>query len=174
MANTNGNDEISIEAETMHDQAAAKALAIKELMREHKREVEGLLVEQDEEWFNDDPFVVISMENMAAEQQKKGEPKVYGAQNELHEFGVYRDDWWVGTSYAMMAMLYVLLFIFIIVVVWQFMYFSYQVRFFLALVAMFYILTTSSVPAGACRCVGDWRDLRRACCPALPSRYSRA
>ena len=122
----NGHAEDSIETETYHDQAAVKAQAIKELMREHRKEVEGLLVEQEEEWFNDDPFLIISMENTAAEQEKKGE-KVYGAQIEYHEFGVHADDWWIGTSRAMLALVYLVLFALIAIVIWQFMFFSYQV-----------------------------------------------
>lgn len=124
---TNGHkEEISIESETYHDQATVKAQAIKELMREHKGEVEGLLVEQEEEWFNDDPFLIISMENTATEQEKKVD-KVYGAQIEYHEFGVHTDTWWIGTSRAMLALVYLVLFALIGIVIWQFMFYSYQV-----------------------------------------------
>uniref|UniRef100_A0A7S0MZZ2 Uncharacterized protein n=1 Tax=Cryptomonas curvata TaxID=233186 RepID=A0A7S0MZZ2_9CRYP len=125
-AATNGHtEETSIESETYHDQAAVKAQAMKVLMKEHKGEVEGLLVEQEEEWFNDDPFLIINMDNNAAQDSKK-EVKVYGAQTEYHEYGVHIDDWWIGTSRAMLAIVYLVLFALVAIVIWQFMYYSYQ------------------------------------------------
>jgi hypothetical protein len=126
-AATNGpTEDDSIESETYHDQASVKAQAMQVLMREHKGEVEGLLVEQEEEWFNDDPFLIINMDNNAAQDSKK-DNKVYGATNEYHEYGVHVDDWWIGTSRAMLALVYLVLFALVAIVIWQFMYYSYQV-----------------------------------------------
>mmetsp|Transcript_30604 Transcript_30604/g.81725 ORF Transcript_30604/g.81725 Transcript_30604/m.81725 type:complete len:269 (+) Transcript_30604:107-913(+) len=118
-------EEVSIEQQTLRDQAAVKAQAIKALLREHKGEVENLLVEQEEEWFNDDPFVIISMENMAS-QTKTKEEKVYGATNEYHEYGVHIDSWWIGTSRALLTLVYLILFALIGIIIWQFMYYQYQ------------------------------------------------
>jgi hypothetical protein len=125
-ANGHESEDPNIEAETYHDQATVKAQAITMLMREHKAEVEGLLVEQEEEWFNDDPFLLISMENTAKEQKVE---KIYGAQTEFHEFGVHIDTWWIGTSRAMLCLVYLVLFALIAIVIWQFMFYSYQVFF---------------------------------------------
>lgn len=98
---------------------ARKAEEVRSMLKQHRMEVEPLWDrDAEEEWFRDDP-VTPSAAQQPVEDESPSVPRPAPTDNFIPMYGVHIDNFWVGTSRAMLAIVYALVVALSVIVLWQ-------------------------------------------------------